>query len=96
MSIELTRALIEAALDGSLATSGFTPHPVFKVLVPHECELRPGRACSTRAPAGPTRPPTTRRPASSPSMFRENFEQYASHVSPEVLAAGPDPDAVSA
>lgn len=26
-------------------------------------------------------------------MFRENFEQYASHVSPEVLAAGPNPDA---
>ena len=24
-------------------------------------------------------------------MFRENFEQYAGHVAPEVLAAGPDP-----
>jgi phosphoenolpyruvate carboxykinase (ATP) len=26
-------------------------------------------------------------------MFRDNFEQYAEHVTPEVLAAGPDPDA---
>ena len=49
MSIELTRALIAAALDGSLAESGFTPHPVFKVLVPHECRRAPAPTCSTRA-----------------------------------------------
>jgi len=37
MSIELTRGLLTAALDGALAKAGFTPHPVFKVLVPDGC-----------------------------------------------------------
>ena len=45
MSIELTRGLLTAALDGSLAKAKFTPHPVFKVLVPRPLRLRErGRA----------------------------------------------------
>ncbi len=33
------------------------------------------------------------RPASSRACSRENFAQYEEHVAPEVLAAGPDPEA---
>jgi phosphoenolpyruvate carboxykinase (ATP) len=92
MSIELTRALIGAALDGSLARSGFTPHPVFKVLVPHECSVAAADVLDPRiAWADPAAYDASAR--SLAALFRDNFEQYAADVSPEVLAAGPDPDA---
>jgi phosphoenolpyruvate carboxykinase (ATP) len=92
MSIELTRGLLEAALDGSLAKSGFTPHPVFKVLVPHSCDCAPADVLDPRTGwnDGAAYDASARQLA---GMFRDNFEQYAAHVSPEVLAAGPDPDA---
>jgi phosphoenolpyruvate carboxykinase (ATP) len=91
MSIELTRALITAALDGSLATCDFERHPVFKVLVPKGCAA---------VPAGVLDPRSTWADAAAydeqarvvAAMFRDNFEQYATYVSPEVLAAGPDPE----
>lgn len=92
MSIELTRGLIGCALAGELARSGFTPHPVFKLLVPERCTfagpevLDPKRSWAD----GAAYDETARKLA---GMFRDNFAQYAEHVSPEVLAAGPDPDA---
>ena len=89
MSIELTRGLIGAALDGSLARSGFTPHPAFKVLVPHECSCAGADVLDPRAAwADKDAYDTSARKLAG--MFRENFEQYAAYVSPEVLAAGPD------
>ncbi len=90
MSIELTRGLIGAALDGSLAKSGFTPHPVFKILVPHECNcagvevLDPRRSWADKAAYDQTA-------NNLADMFRENFERYAEYVTPEVLEAGPEP-----
>jgi phosphoenolpyruvate carboxykinase (ATP) len=91
MSIELTRALIGAALDGSLARSGFTAHPVFKVLVPHKCACASADVLDPRAgwADGAAYDASARKLA---AMFAENFEQYAAHVSPEVLDAGPDPN----
>ena len=92
MSIELTRSLIGAALDGSLAKSGFTPHPVFKILVPHACNCAPAELLDPRASWADKAAydASARRLA---EMFRSNFDVYAEHVAPEVLAAGPDPDA---
>jgi phosphoenolpyruvate carboxykinase (ATP) len=91
MGIKLTRALISAALDGTLAACEFTPHPVFKVLVPHDC---PGVAQDVLDPratwADQNEYDQVARKVAS--MFNENFEQYTSYVSPEVLAAGPDPN----
>jgi phosphoenolpyruvate carboxykinase (ATP) len=91
MSIELTRDLIACALDGSLAGSDFTPHPVFKVLVPHKCRCAGDDMLDPRATWADkdAYDETARKVA---GMFRENFAQYAEHVSPEVLAAGPDGD----
>ena len=91
MSIELTRGLLEAALDGSLARSGYTPHPIFKVLVPHSCACAPADVLDPRASwsDGAAYDESARGLA---RMFRENFEQYAGHAAPEVTAAGPDPD----
>ncbi len=92
MSIEFTRALLAAALDGSLTKSGFTPHPVFKVLVPHACRGCDSKLLDPRATwQDPAAYDETARKLAG--MFRENFEMYAAHVTPEVLAAGPDPEA---
>ena len=91
MSIELTRDLIACAIDGSLAASKFTPDPIFKVLVPHECRcagddmLNPRNTWEDKDAYDET----ARKVA---AMFRENFKQYEAQVSPEVLAAGPDGD----
>ncbi|MDR3687496.1 MAG: phosphoenolpyruvate carboxykinase (ATP) [Coriobacteriia bacterium] len=90
MSIELTRGLIGAALDGSLARSGFTPHPIFKVLVPHECRCAPGNVLDPRAGwADKDAYDATARKLAT--MFNDNFAQYAEHATAEVEAAGPDP-----
>jgi phosphoenolpyruvate carboxykinase (ATP) len=92
MSIDLTRTLIAAALDGSLTASDFTPHPIFKVLVPRACRSVPADLLDPRAswPDAAAYDESARKLA---LMFGDNFERYASNVSPEVLAAGPDPDA---
>ena len=91
MSIEMTRALIGAALDGSLAKSGFTPHPIFRVLVPHECSCADPDVLDPRMSwAEKNAYDTSARKLAL--MFQENFAQYSDHVSPDVLAAGPDPD----
>jgi len=92
MSIELTRSLIGTALDGSLAGSGFTPHPVFKVLVPHECACAGSDVLDPRASwADKAEYDATARTLAG--MFRDNFAQYAPHAAAEVVSAGPDPDA---
>jgi len=94
MSIDLTRSLLNAALDGSLATAGYTPHPVFKVLVPNECGCAGADILDPRATwSDKVAYDETARTVAA--MFRENFQQYVSHVPPEVLAAGPDPDATA-
>jgi phosphoenolpyruvate carboxykinase (ATP) len=92
MSIELTRGLLTAALDGSLAKARFTPHPVFKVLVPDACHCAGEGTLDPRGTwADPDAYDTAARKLAS--MFAENFEQYRDFVGPEVLAAGPDPEA---
>jgi phosphoenolpyruvate carboxykinase (ATP) len=89
MSIDLTRSLIRAALDGSLATCDFTPHPVFKVLVPHECSGVSSDVLDQRATwDDPDEYDRVARKLAA--MFADNFEQYVSYVTPEVLAAGPN------
>jgi len=90
MSIELTRALLAAALDESLAAVGFTPHPVFKVLVPQSCRSVPAGILDPRSTwaDGAAYDETARKVA---RMFVENFKRFEADVKPEVLAAGPDP-----
>ena len=92
MSIDLTRALLSAAMTGTLAKSGFTPHPVFKLLVPHACHCAADDTLDPRAGwADKDAYDTSARRLAR--MFNENFAQYAAEVSPEIVAAGPDPEA---
>jgi phosphoenolpyruvate carboxykinase (ATP) len=92
MDIGLTRSLLGAALDGSLARAGFTPHPVFKVLVPQHCDGIADAVLDPRATwADQSAYDESARKLAR--MFRDNFARYEAQVAPEVLAAGPDPEA---
>jgi len=90
MSIDLTRSLLAAAFDGSLAQTEFTPHPIFKVLVPQGTRTLPRELLDPRESwQDPDEYDATARRLAA--MFVDNFEQYVAEVTPEVLAAGPDP-----
>ncbi len=88
MKIAHTRAMVAAALDGSLAEVETEEDPVFGVHIPKSC---------------PNVPPEVLKPkntwqdknsydeyaAKLSEMFKKNFEQFREHVTDKVLAAGP-------
>ena len=88
MPIDHTRAMVRAALEGSLDDVEYDIDPIFGVEVPRRC---PG------VPASVLRPRDTwadgaaydRQANALARMFAENFEAYAAGVGPEVRAAGP-------
>lgn len=88
MKIELTRALLNAALAGTLEKVPMQPDPKFGVLVPLECPGVPSELLDTRR----TWSDTDRYDAQARRLailFQENFEQFKDQASPEVQAAGP-------
>jgi phosphoenolpyruvate carboxykinase (ATP) len=88
MSIQFTRHLLQAALEGVLDDVEYTPHPVFNVLVPGSCEGVPEGSLDQRSTwADPAA--YDRAAARLASQFIENFRQYAGRVPDEVAAAGP-------
>ena len=88
MPIDVTRALLKAALEGALDTVETDEHPVFRVLVPRRCpgvpqELLDPRSTWADAAAYDAAAAKLAR------LFSENFERFAGRVSPDVAAAGP-------
>lgn len=88
MRIQVTRALLNAALDGSLAKAPMRPDPVFGILVPTEV---PGIPSGLLDPRRTWQDPAAydaqaRRLA---GLFQENFEQFREQCPPEVHEAGP-------
>jgi len=88
MKIEVTRALIKAALSGSLAHAPMEPDALFGFMVPRQVAGVTGSVLNPRA--------TWKNPVAFDeqakklaAMFQKNFEQYKSAASPEVLEAGP-------
>ncbi len=92
MNIAHTRAMVRAALDGSLDDIPTRLDPVFGLAVPTSCP---------EVPASFLDPRTTWTDADAydrtvrtlAAMFRANFEAYADGVTPAILAAGPAADA---
>ncbi len=88
MKLAYTRALLSAALNGSLDEMAYTPDPIFGVEVPESCPevpseiLKPenqwadGAAYRTKA-------------NELAGLFRKNFERFASEASQAVRAAEP-------
>jgi phosphoenolpyruvate carboxykinase (ATP) len=88
MSLQHTRALLHAALDGSLANAPTSADPVFGLHVPAACCGVPAEILQPRQTwaDGAAYDAQARKLA---AMFRQNFAQYAGQVTPEVVAAGP-------
>ncbi|MFC3694561.1 phosphoenolpyruvate carboxykinase [Chenggangzhangella methanolivorans] len=88
ISLKATRALLTAALDGSLKDAEFRAERFFGLEVPNEVEgvdasiLRPRRTWADKAAYDAAA-------AKLRGMFQANFRTYEGHVDDEVRAAGP-------
>ncbi|MBF0544343.1 MAG: phosphoenolpyruvate carboxykinase (ATP) [Candidatus Riflebacteria bacterium] len=88
MKISYTRALLTAAINGSLEKVSFSPDPVFGITVPDNC---PG------VPPEILKPRTTWTDKSGydkianelARKFEDNFKQFSDKATPEVRKAGP-------
>ncbi|NUQ39060.1 MAG: phosphoenolpyruvate carboxykinase (ATP) [Caldilineales bacterium] len=88
MKIQYTRAMIAAALDGSLDDVATTPDPIFGVHVPTSVPNVPDHVLQPRNTwaDGEAYDVQARKLA---GMFRQNFQQFEHEVAPEIAAAGP-------
>ena len=94
MRIEVTRALLNAALDGSLAHVQMDADPNFGLQVPREA---PGVPAKVLHPRETWDDPSTydRQARKLARMFCENFKQFADDTPAEVVAAGPRPSGMA-
>ncbi len=88
ISISYTRALLNAALDGSLLKSKFAKDSVFGFEVPKSCEGVPANILD---PAGswPSKDEYMKKYKQLASRFVENFKKFETGCPPEVVKAGP-------
>lgn len=88
MSLKVTRALINAALDGSLANAEFKKHPIFGVLVPNNIEgvpnniLNPSDTWADKEAYNATAKKLA-------NAFQENFKQFEAETAKEIVDAAP-------
>lgn len=88
MKIKYTRALLKAALDGSLDHVKFAADPVFGIEVPQAC---PGVPEEILSPRNTWKNGTDydKTAANLAEQFNNNFQKYASQSTAEVCNAGP-------
>lgn len=88
MKIEFTRALLKAAMDGSLEKVTMKTEPVFGFQVPTKC---PGVPAEILDPRGTWSSPSDydAQAKKLAVLFRENFVQFKDQSSKSVLEAGP-------
>jgi phosphoenolpyruvate carboxykinase (ATP) len=88
IAIKHTRAMVSAALDGSLNNVNFHPHPVFNVLVPDSV---PGVPTEMLDPKNTwsDRDAYDQQAQKLAIRFVENFKRYTD-AAPEIIAAGPN------
>jgi len=88
MRISLMRDVLTAVLDGSLDKVEFTPHPVFRVLVPTTCKGVPERLLDPRA-TWKDPGEYDARAAEVAQHFAAAFARFAGRVPADVAAAAP-------
>ena len=93
MSIKHTRALLNAALDGSLLKVEYRTDPVFGFKVPKTCEGVPDKVLR---PIDTWEDPKAYEDkyAQLAALFIENFKKFAEGCPPEVVKAGPTKEGV--
>ncbi len=87
MNIHHTRAMVSAALDGSLNKVEFTPDPVFGCEVPHSCPNVPSEALTPRN-TWSDKQAYDAKAKELAGLFSENFKAFP-HAPENIKAAGP-------
>jgi phosphoenolpyruvate carboxykinase (ATP) len=88
MKIAHTRAMVRAALAGTLAGVPAVPDPVFRLAVPTACPDVPSEVLNPRS-TWADRGAYDAQARKLASMFAENFKAFAEDTPTEVRAAGP-------
>ncbi|RMF67040.1 MAG: phosphoenolpyruvate carboxykinase [Calditrichaeota bacterium] len=88
MKIAYTRAMVAAALDGSLASVPTEEDPVFGVHIPTSCPNVPGEVLKPRN-TWKDKAAYDEYAKKLAGMFKKNFKEYADQVSEAVRKAGP-------
>lgn len=88
MKIEYTRALLNAALDGSLNEVKYREDPVFGVQVPTSCPGVPEEILNPRN-TWDNKQAYDEKASHLAGLFHENFRQFEDQAPQEVKAAGP-------
>ncbi|TMA41333.1 MAG: phosphoenolpyruvate carboxykinase (ATP) [Deltaproteobacteria bacterium] len=88
MSIQHTRALLNAALDGKLDQVKFSKDPIFGFDVPDDAPGVPASVLTPRE-TWPDKAAYDEKARHLARLFNENFKQFADQAAPEVLAAAP-------
>lgn len=88
MKIAYTRAMVTAALDGSLVNIPTEEDPIFGVHIPTSCPNVPSQVLKPRN-TWQDKASYDEHAKKLAEMFKKNFEQFDKHVSPEVKGAGP-------
>jgi phosphoenolpyruvate carboxykinase (ATP) len=88
ISIQYTRALLNAALSGQLLKSKYAVDPVFGFEVPLECEGVPSNILDPSS-SWPSKEVYTQKYKQLAARFIENFKKFEEGTPPEVIKAGP-------
>ncbi len=88
ISIKYTRALLNSALEGKLDGIPYETDPVFGLQIPASCPDVPSEILMPRNTWKDKNTYDTQAKKLA-ALFKENFKEYESHVSPDILAAGP-------
>lgn len=88
MSIEITRSLLIAVLEGGLEKEKFESDPVFNLQVPRHCDGVPSDVLTPQN-TWKDKAAYDRQAVRLAELFRENFKKYQEGVSDEVLKGGP-------
>jgi phosphoenolpyruvate carboxykinase (ATP) len=91
MEIGYTRAMINAALDGSLDEASFEPDPIFGVQVPAACCDVPDKVLRPRN-TWEDKTAYDQQARKLAHMFIDNFRQFEDMVDEDIRAAGPRTD----
>jgi len=90
ISLNYTRAMITATLEGALDTVEYAPHPIFGMAMPLSCPGVPAPLLNPRT-TWPDPTAYDRMADEVAGWFVKNFDKYAAGVDSEILAAGPTP-----
>ena len=88
MKIAHTRAMVKAALDGSLARVATETDPIFNLRIPTECRGVPEEVLNPRN-TWDDKDAYDAQARDLASRFKQNFQVYAGDMAEAVVAAGP-------